>query len=274
MSAAGWLQASCALFPAFDGGPFIPWTALSGALEAWRAAGLVRRFWFVRKPPGLRLRIQGPGPAAALRAEVAAWLLAAERRNDLRGFRFTVYEPETYRFGGAAGMEIAHAHFDAGAALALAYETLPDEVRAQAPRHALSLALTADLLARCLDDRAEAWDVWCRLRDALPASEVAEAPRELWTRALRGLPGIAAGEHPALGALLARAEDAHAATARSLRALADSGALRVGPRAWLAAAAVFEWNRLGLPDDLPRLRAAVLAATEDLAPGTHVPRDT
>src|SRR5687768_13921294 len=103
-----WVQVNCALFHQTAGGqPYVPWQALSTTLERWRCEGRFRLCFFTRKPPGLRLRFYGDGLAHSLDAELITWLEEAERQNAIRGFRFALYEPETFRFGGPAGMEIA-----------------------------------------------------------------------------------------------------------------------------------------------------------------------
>jgi protein-L-isoaspartate(D-aspartate) O-methyltransferase len=271
METFGWLQVNCSLFPQLDGGPFLPWGSLREAADAWRAEGLYRWFWFVRKMPGLRLRFGGLEMASRLQSPLAEWLHEAERANDIRGFRFVVYEPETYRFGGEAGMALAHAHFDAGARLVFAYETGGAEVREKVSRLAFSLANTSDLLSRTLGDAAENWDVWRRLYSAVgggdhTASHTSAA--EDWRAAFSGLDFLPADTSPELAGLVASAQTANAATANALRALADGGALSVGVRSWLTAATTFEWNRFGLPGDPAALAQAVAVVLREHPPDT------
>lgn len=270
VESGGWLQASCSLFPRPGGGPYIPWKSLDEAVGRWRAEGLFSRFWFVRKMPGLKLRFEGREVAAKLQAPLSGWLRDAERANDIRGFRFTVYEPETYRFGGEAGMALAHAHFDAGTRLVLAYETSPAELRREVGRLAFSLANTSDLLIRALGDAAEIWDVWNRLHSCVV--EYGAAPQaqfdDGWRAVFRGLDFIAAESSSAAGELATAAQNANRATAYELNALAESGALTVGVRAWLTAASVFEWNRFGLPDEPAALAEAIAVALREYAPDT------
>src|SRR5207245_5891854 len=125
-------------------------------------------------------------------ARLASWLLARERRNDIRGFRFTIYEPEIHRFGGEGGMDVAHALFDAGTEIVLSYETLPVAARHELGRHELSLANTSDLLARSLEDRAEIWDVWRRLQHLLSnhVTVPTHGNRDRWRPFLDGLDAI------------------------------------------------------------------------------------
>jgi thiopeptide-type bacteriocin biosynthesis protein len=266
-----WMQVSCSLFPEIDRQPHIPWEPLSEAVRAWRAKGLISRFWFVRKPPGLRLRFQGPAIGARLQGPLALWLTEGEWQNAIRGFRFTIYEPEVRRFGGPAGMDLAHTLFDVGSTLALNYQTMPQAVTESVTALELSLAGTSDLLERCLGDRAEVWDVWSALGDAIGALKTpADDPtRRRWDAAIRGLKPLREAVAQELAPTLASVEQTHIEVAAQVRALADAGTLRVGLRAWLAAVVVFDWNRLGLPDKLERLAQAVSYVTQVLAPGAR-----
>src|SRR5215203_3697925 len=104
-----WMQVNCALFcPSAQETPVVPWTALSEVTRQWRRDGLFLQFFFTRKSPGLRLRFNGLNIEAQLRPAVVEWLDYAEQHNLIRGYRFSIYEPEEFRFGGAAGLAIAH----------------------------------------------------------------------------------------------------------------------------------------------------------------------
>jgi thiopeptide-type bacteriocin biosynthesis protein len=240
----------------------VPWQALASALEAWRTEGRFRLCFFMRKAPGLRLRFYADQLAERLEPELLAWLAAAERRNDLRAFHLTAYEPEAFLFGGPTGLAIAHRQFDLDTRLALRYETLAAEERASLPPERLSLALLNDLFAACVDDAGELWDVWQRLRaarDSLPLPSLADEELaragELMSLAPSFLEGLAPGPRE----LLRDGRAGHARIAAQLRAAHEAGRLAIGPRAWLMAASVFHWNRFGLAaDDQARLIAAML----------------
>jgi thiopeptide-type bacteriocin biosynthesis protein len=256
----GWVQVNCTLFPQAGDPPYyVPWATLQTALEAWRGEERFQRCFFMRKPPGLRLRFQGPHLGARLEPPLVAWLEEAERRNDLRGFRFAIYEPERFRFGGPAGMDVAHDYFDRDSRLDLRYETLPVDDRRTLPRDLYSLIATNDLLRRCVEDGAELWDVWQRLAVAVggartPAgADAADTARD--HAAVTLAPGFLGTLTPGALALVEEARAHNAAVAARLHAAAVAGRLTIGPRAWLAAACVFHWNRLGLV--LPEPRAMV-----------------
>lgn len=255
METLDWLQVDCSLFPQQDRSPYLPWCSLLEATDKWRAQNLFQWFWFVRKMPGLKLRFGGPNIAARLQGPLAEWLHTTERANEIRGFRFTVYEPEIYRFGGEAGMALAHSYFSSGSQLVLNYET-NEELPKELERLTFSLANTTDLLDRALADQAERWDVWNRLYAAVAEKDsqlrVNDAPAI--DRGFENLPPEQSSE---LAELIASAQAANAACADSLRGLVTGGVLSVGARSWLSAATTFEWNRFGLPDHPEQLAAAI-----------------
>jgi thiopeptide-type bacteriocin biosynthesis protein len=256
----GWVQVNCTLFPqGLDAPLYVPWARLQDAVEAWRAERRFARCFFMRKPPGLRLRFQGVHLGARLEPALIAWLEAAERRNDLRGFRFAVYEPERFRFGGPVGMDVAHDHFDRDSRLALRYETLTDDDCTHLPRDLYSLIVTYDLCRRGVDDSAELWDVWRRLGVAvggdLPTVGADASASARDHAALALAPAFLATLPAPVVTLLADARAHNEAIAARLHAASVAGRMIIGPRAWLAAACVFHWNRLGLV--LPDLRAMV-----------------
>ncbi|HXD32915.1 MAG TPA: thiopeptide-type bacteriocin biosynthesis protein [Pyrinomonadaceae bacterium] len=269
MESLEWLQVDCSLFAQFDGSPFLPWRTLAEAAEKWRTAGLYEWFWFVRKMPGLKLRFGGPGVAARLQAPLAEWLHHAERANEIRGFRFTIYEPEIHRFGGEAGMAVAHSHFDNGAQLVLAYESQAESLPKEVDRLTFSLANTNDLLDCALADEAEIWDVWKRLY-AIVGGRASDAESDEPLALAGGFENLPVERSSQLGELIAAAQTANAACAEALRALAAGGVLQVGVRAWLTAATTFEWNRFGLPDQRERLTAAITQILRIHQPDTFI----
>lgn len=263
-----WIEVSCSLFPGLDGQAHVPWHTLRETVKAWRQSGLFDTFWFVRKMPGLKLRFHALEEAGALQSHLAAWLQQAERGNELRGYRFTRYEPESHRFGGAAGMELAHRHFDAGSQTVLDYEDLERSDRGGIDRLTYSMANTSDLLLGALGDMAEVWDVWMHLADTVPRYAPSAGSDEAgrWAEALGGWDAMAGRVDEGLSALVEAARAANMRTATALNALNDGGLLGVGSRAWLAAATVFEWNRFGLPNHPNALATSVAFAAGVLAP--------
>lgn len=219
-----WVQVDCALRPAAGVPPaHVPWAALSEVTSEWRDEGRFRRLWFVRKS-GVRLRFEADEPAATLEPVLAPWLIGLEHRNELRSFRFAVYEPEQYRFGGPAGMALAHELFDLDTARLLPQLAagMPADDRARWLVHS-----TESLLGSAVDDAAEAWDVWCRLQAV--------------TGDLAG-----DGDAPTLDDDVDVDLGGYVDIGRRLRGCVDAGLLNAGVRQWCADATTFGVNRLGL----------------------------
>jgi hypothetical protein len=196
--------------------------------------------WFVHKPPGVRLRFEADDPATTLEPVLDPWLIDVERRSEVRGFRFGVYEPEEHRFGGPVGMALAHELFDLDTTLLL--PSIAGGLAAE-ERARWGVRATQSLLRGAVDDWAEAWDVWRRLQVA-----VAELPDDAPAPPLAGVLDAADSPSREIGA--------------RLRACADAGRLSVGVRQWCTDAAVFGWNRLGMGFWPGVLRATVEAVTE------------
>ena len=132
---------------------------LTRAARRWLADPHVTGFFFMNKPPGIRLRVETDRPER-VRRRIERWL--AERVP----YRFDVqiYEPEAFQFGGEVGMTIAHRHFtsDSLAALQVLRRSLQGNL--SAPIEDLSLLCISDLLSRLTEDSWEMWDIWSHLR--------------------------------------------------------------------------------------------------------------
>jgi thiopeptide-type bacteriocin biosynthesis protein len=234
----------------------MPWDALRALVEEGREQGRIERAFLMRKPPGLRLRFAGTALEERWLPPLVEWLEEMERRDAIRGFRFAVYEPEIYRFGGPAGMAIAHDHFDRDTRRVLQYETLADADRATLPRDLYSLVVTNDLFGRRAEDTAEMWDIWRRLEAVIggasaPGAGVPDA-RQALRASLMLEPEFVAMLTPAAAELVSEAQADNVHVAARLRAEEVAGRLAVGPRSWLTSACVFHWNRLGLTTDALR----------------------
>lgn len=246
-----WLQFNCALFPEVSGGPeYVPWADLLAAIERWRAEQRLRLFFFVRKPPGLRLRFSGKDLDDRLLPRLVAWLDEAERRNAIRSYRLAYYEPEQARFGGAMGMQIAHAAFDRDSRHVMRYAGLSTEAQRAIPPCAFSLLLVNHLLGSYIRDTAELWDIWQRLSRvvggvravrATAADEIAVA-----LAAISDRDAVMARLPPDAARLLRDAWQDNAEIIARLHAAEQTARLQIGPRGWLATLCLFHWNRLAL----------------------------
>ncbi|MFC4905717.1 thiopeptide-type bacteriocin biosynthesis protein [Actinomadura gamaensis] len=261
-------------------GPRIPWARLDAAVARWRSEQRFEQCFFVRKYPGLRLRFSGPGLAERLTPDLAAWVEDETGRGELAGHRFAVYEPELRRFGGPAGMDAAHRHWDQDTRLVLGYEAMCSAMPVTASpvtvgASRLWAAMVNHLLRLCLEDAAEVWDVWKRL-DTLIASASASGetehsrPQGIDPALARGLyqlsPELLKRLVPAEVRILLQAAIGNQRTAKEIGALDFHGGLAVGKRSWLTANATFQCNRWGLGLRLGELRSVTEAMTLLLQP--------
>ena len=209
---------------------------LGPLLETLRKDGALARFYFMRKPPDVRLRFEGD--TARIGAALTALWPGLERDGWVQRHFPSVYEPETRRFGGRCAMDLAHTYFDADTRVWMAW---PD-----APRQ-YSAALLQDLFVSTLDDLGEAAEVW---REFAGWPAAAQAGSDIWTRPLEE-----------------RHASANRCLASGLKGLWSEGALENGTRSVLAATAQFHCNRYGIAGDDQGALAS--AALETYAPAQY-----
>ncbi|OHV63458.1 thiopeptide-type bacteriocin biosynthesis protein [Pseudofrankia sp. BMG5.36] len=231
-------------------------TQLIQAMTEAEDDGLLTSWWFIRKAPCWRLRIQpatdvaspaGPGAAAA----VFARLDALRDDGHLAAWTETIYEPETHAFGGPAAMNLAHRlfHHDSRHVLAhLATLTSHTDLRRE-----LSVLLCCALMRAAGQDWYEQGDIWARVAATRPNPPAATgAARRLESRLHRLLTTDTSPGTPLTSAAGPLASftgwaGAFTDTGRNLYRLAHDGNLQRGLRAVLAHHVLFHWNRLGLP---------------------------
>lgn len=222
----------------------------------------VRRFFLMRKPPGLRLRLAGDDTdelAMAWREPLDALVAAGA----LSGWARVPYEPEVFRFGGQVGCDLAHEWFEADSLAWMHLEPASARGDLRLSRESLSLALLNDLFFAALGDPAEVWDVWQRLAAMhhLPLDTPA-VQRPVFR--LETILPLAGPSERKLISIYSRANEALESGLSTARQL---GALRVGARAFLATAALFHWNRFGLsPEARQRLVLTMLRALDPNRP--------
>lgn len=243
----GWVQLGLAPWP--DAWPAL-YRRLAEAAHELTGCGWANDFFFMHKPPGLRIRFHAHRPAgvAALRAELlrrfdrtdGAWASPTEG----------VYEPETYLFGGPRAMPLVHALFTADSLAWLDHHAAPDK---EAPA---DWRVSLTLLRAVLDGLGVVgWEhrgVWQVVRDEtgrrlvgglhdtslqraaagiraywnLPCEEQLDALPKTWRNGLR--------DH----------QDALRRAASRWRAdYFEAGDAVVGPRRAAAHYAIFHWNR-------------------------------
>ncbi|WP_018637358.1 thiopeptide-type bacteriocin biosynthesis protein [Parafrankia elaeagni] len=220
-------------------------TQLGPRLDQLQAGGAVGGWWFLRKHPCWRLRLHRADTAAV--DHVLDELTAA---GALVRWWPTVYEPETFAFGGPAGMRTVHELFCADSCGVLDY------LRHDAPglgRRELSILLLSGLMQAAGLDTFERGDVFARAAVLRPAPGTADHPKIAQlaanVRLLLSIPDLPTSELFAPGGSVAHAAPWLAAFHTAGRQLGDAAAqtqLGRGLRAILTHVLIFHWNRLGL----------------------------
>jgi thiopeptide-type bacteriocin biosynthesis protein len=219
---------------------------LAPRLTAAARDGVLGRWWFIRKHPHWRLRLQPPPGTGTghLRATISALLDDLTAAGRLIGWRPGVYEPETTAFGGPAAMDIAHTLFqhDSHAILTRGAE------RHAVGRSELSVLLLSAMFRAAGQDRYEQGDIWHRvalMRPPMPGTDATSLKKR--AAALRTLAFADPAPLTAPGGPLADAGGRMAAFTAAGAALHTAGDLERGLRDVLAHHVIFAWNRCGLP---------------------------
>jgi luciferase family oxidoreductase group 1 len=218
--------------------------------------------FFMRKPPGLRLRVETrPSERDALERELYERLEGMPEVIDR--LEPGIYEPEEPLFGGPASMPFVHDIFTVDSAAWLALNAL----RTRDSAWVFSLAMQRQLLAGLEVVGWEDIDVWTRigrqagrtLPDQLSTDRVhaaAERIRGLWSESDRLTSALSSGaaeviEHygPRLCAAAGRWRTGYFGT---------RGAA-IGPREGAALVTIFHWNRGGVSPVTQGLIATALA---------------
>ncbi len=218
----------------------------------------ISNFFFMHKPPGIRLRFQPVDQAAYdtvitnLYRKLAQW----EAQGLLNRIVAGIYEPESYLFGGADSMRNVHALFTADSLAWLEYHALahPD-LQSAGPAWRLSLAMLRTVFSGLGISEWEDLCVWERVRDRtgrrVPAQvsslaefkEIAAEIRAFWTN-------IVSPPDESFEKALNIAQAFEKNSVENLfawqRNYFMTRSARIGPRAAAALVAIFHWNRAGL----------------------------
>lgn len=238
----GWLQLGVSFKPRASPARF--GEALRRAVLRWQGRGALGRFFFMHKPPGMRLRFE-TSPLTLQTME--SWLL---RQPAVAKVERSIYLAEEFQFGGAMGANVAHDFHAADSLLAL--KAIDREHRGviSASAEVLSLLIVSDLVRRMTDDAWEAWDLWKRMEitgrrpkvGRALAKEMAELVRPFVTESETVLRHIA----PAERALLRTAYENNQRTAVAMRRLAAHNQLLFHVREIIPFWIIFHWNRWGI----------------------------
>lgn len=251
-----WLQHDVALAP----GPDSAWETIVHWWSAIVVSGRVRPpAWFVRKPPGLRLRVRVDD------AEHGERIVRAIDPANAPGGVWTpgLYEPEQHRFGGPLTLAIAHDQLAISTASWIAWESQRRADDAVLAAEVMAVLLYDDVLARVTGDKGERWDVWCQLASlyygmaAVPGSG-RRTGLDLAAIAARG---TAAERH-----ILADAKAGNAGCVERLVRAVRSGASRIGPRAFAVTLATMHWNIWSIDRETLRRIVELMIAELDPVP--------
>src|SRR3569832_1880677 len=195
--------------------------------------------WFVRKPPGLRVRARD----VARETETLAHIVAGLRDDGVVvEMSESVYEPEARRFGGTRAMELVHAFFHVDSRAFIAWHLLRAQARL-APAVA-SLAIVSTLFDRLLAGAAtEKKNTWANLGAVHGGAHRDITARPLPAPSLAQLQAVVA-DHEA--ELLADYDRGCQALADGIAWLRRESDFHVGLRAFAEGVALFLWNRWGL----------------------------
>jgi thiopeptide-type bacteriocin biosynthesis protein len=261
-AANGWVQANVTLQGTPEAYRGFLAAAFDANFERLRIDGQATAFFFMHKPPGLRLRLHGN--QRQLTAVLSERLVRLQADGCIQRHVFDFYEPETALFGGPTGMAFAHQFFTADSLAVLGYfRDACDGAPAMRPQMA-STAVLDILLRSVLGDAFELWDVWNGVKDlrgdSVPLSAGDERAALAGLALSRSLPAA-----PAEPAWLVRYRadlDALGAAIAAVRAEAGLGfPLRRVLQFWV----LFHWNRMGFDVRTQGALAARMATL--LAPG-------
>lgn len=215
---------------------------LNPEIAKWRSEQLIKHFFFVRKPPDVRLRLLVRPLHQAVIASFEEHLVRLTLDGFVEAHFKSVYEPETRQFGGPQAMELVHEYFDADTALWMGLDQLEGDGKRTIQEDRLVTAVQNDLFLRVLPCPYEVWDAWCNLASLLPdsADSGTEDNTVLLLDSLVG--SVSEGEKGIVKGYIS----ANQRLAEGLIRTWTSGALRFGLRAVLPFVTMFHFNRHGL----------------------------
>jgi thiopeptide-type bacteriocin biosynthesis protein len=219
--------------------------------------GLLERFVFARKSPGLRLRFGAQPDGVDATDEIVDWLNERLRQGMIARWFPSVYEPEVFKLGGPDAMAAVHEYFAADSSSWWQWEKLRDLPSSRIGTLVCSLAVMNDLFLRFLDGPEEVWDVWCHIAALHGGSVRGEPVSAAPARIEHLMPRGSAKERR----VLRRYELANTRIARQFQALHQTGKLLYAYRLILPHVAFYHWNRYGFGlEDRQTIFKAMLSA--------------
>ncbi|MEV7287708.1 thiopeptide-type bacteriocin biosynthesis protein [Streptomyces sp. NPDC093252] len=246
-------------------------------------SGAAVNFFFMHKPPGMRVRFQASAPRTTEELHRRVTRRMAEHPEIFGNPRRAVYEPESYLFGGPGALPWVHSLFTADSLAWLDHHAARPLTAPADWRHSLTL------LRELLDGLGiVGWEhrgVWGTLREEAGRALGGEAARQRGVdRAIDGIQRLWRLDRDRLTAGLPeprrRALDTHR-TAVHRAALdwreryfdagddtGDGAGPSIGPRRAAAYCVVFHWNRARFSAALQRLLTEALATEGTPTGGT------
>lgn len=230
---------------------------LAPAISEWRNRNMLQCFYFMRKPPDVRLRFRARAELDLL-PNVEEVLFRLVRLGAIEKYFRSVYEPEVALFGGSSAMDQVHAYFDADSMAWIAFDAL-----LASGRHTISaldllrIALT-DLFQHTVSGAGEVWDVWCNIA-SLAGRPEPMPPVDIEPYSIAQIArSINDHERQILRAYSA----ANRKMAHGLQGIWEQGQLDCGLRGILAYVAVFTANRHGLGTVLGAIADGMVLASD------------
>lgn len=273
-SGGRWTQVAVPITNSADAVAFFS-SPIGDTMSHWTKSGLASHAFFVRKPPGILIRVELENPDDV--GQVFDELLSAlpARGHILPPNRSGEYLPESFLFGGAAGMELAHGFFTLDSIGVLQYLQAGSRPEFLLGPTEFSLLLLIETFGHLVADDWEHWDVWCRfdttgrlLAMKSPARVTEETPRpdsaQAWIRArFRGEPAPLSDVEHRIMSDVRRSIGLLQAKVHEMRFEMDVPMRQVLPF-WAA----FHWNRMGF--DLTTQRVLARLVVDSCAPhGQH-----
>jgi thiopeptide-type bacteriocin biosynthesis protein len=135
----------------------------------WRHSGWLQCFFFMRKPPDVRLRFLMTAHKQAGLAELSQQMSFLQEQGWIKEFFFSNYQAEITRFGGSEAMNYVHNYFDEDTAIWLVRDRLSQQQSVITPEILLPIVFH-DLFRRALIEDIAILRCWCILGSLTPFS--------------------------------------------------------------------------------------------------------
>lgn len=236
--------------------------SITPLVAQWRGSGCLHNFFFMRKPPDVRLRFLVSNSEIVVNA-LTQQIKLLQVQGWIREFFFSDYQPELDRFGGSAAMQCVHHYFNQDTSLWLIYDQLCQQCSTLLPETFLPLVFH-DLFNNTLIEPHLVFKAWRILGAFIPISPSTVIPQiQLLSIAAfckRSTLTIAETD------LMYGFAEANQRFAESIGFI-DANELTCDFCSVLAAIAMFNFNRYGFGGDRsgPLVAAAIQALTETRA---------